>query len=167
MNFYRSISADSLQPVSGCSPTFSCPRDSTTTVRVAFQQVIRYTRDQPTRADTLPRGWGVLKAPSHCPLCRVPPPDARSLGIGEYGIPVEGPQGSIERGVKLRLGKTHLLMEGALKLGVQDCVDELEFPNKDAEPRGMEFSAVCKAQLSRRTVGVLDKTTSWLLFDYR
>jgi len=48
---------------------------------------------------------------------------------------------------KLRLGKTHLLVEDALKLGVRDCVDELEFSGEDAEPHGMELPAVCTTEL--------------------
>ena len=36
---------------------------------------------------------------------------------------------------KLRLGKTLLRLEDVLKLGVQDCVDELEFPNEDVFTR--------------------------------
>jgi len=39
------------------------------------------------------------------------------------------------------LRKAHLLAEDTLKLGVQDYVDELEFSNEDAEPRGTHFPA--------------------------
>ena len=48
---------------------------------------------------------------------------------------------------KLRLGKTRLLMEDALKLGVRYHVDELEFSNEDKEPCGTESPAVCTTEL--------------------
>jgi len=57
---------------------------------------------------------------------------------------------------KLRLGKTHLLVEDTLKVGVQVFVGELEFSNEDAKPRGMEFLAVY-------TTGILGKPQSWAL----
>ena len=41
-----------------------------------------------------------------------------------------------------RLGKNHLFVEDALKLGIQDYVDGLEFSDEDTKPRRMEFSAV-------------------------
>ena len=41
---------------------------------------------------------------------------------------------------KLRLGKTHLLVEDGLKLGVQYYTDEPTLSNEDAEPRGMLFA---------------------------
>jgi len=46
---------------------------------------------------------------------------------------------------KLRFGKT--LVEDALKSGVWDYVEELEFSNEDGEPRGMEFPGVCTTEL--------------------
>ena len=57
---------------------------------------------------------------------------------------------------KLRLGKTHLLMKGSLKVGVQGFVGALEFPDEDAKSRGMEFPVVY-------TTGTLGKTLSWVL----
>ena len=48
---------------------------------------------------------------------------------------------------KLGFGKTHLLVEDVLKFGVQDYVDELEFSNEDAEPRGMKSPAVRTTEL--------------------
>jgi len=60
------------------------------------------------------------------------------------------------RSGKLRLGKTRLFMENALKLGIWDYVDEPEFSDEGAKLRGMEFAAVY-------TTGILGKTPSWVL----
>ena len=59
---------------------------------------------------------------------------------------------------KLRLGGTRLLVEDALKLGVLDCVHELEFFGGDTEP--WYGAPGCLYDGARRMVGVLDETPS-------
>jgi len=73
---------------------------------------------------------------SHCII--IPCPLLLTLGLsGSVNMEHLWKVLRVWSGAGCELRKIHLLMEDALKLGVQDCVDELEFSNEDAEPRGM------------------------------